>query len=79
MPAQGREIPGIAGSGNHHDRFGNKLTVAATAPGTQGYGMIEFDKPNKQITLHLHTLDSDRKPDQKTFPGWPMKIDVRHE
>ena len=26
--AQGREIPGVPGSGNHHDRFGNKLTVA---------------------------------------------------
>lgn len=77
-PAQGRQIPGIEGSGNHHDRFGNKLTVAATAPDKQGYGMVLFDKPNSRITLQLHTLDSDRKPDQEQIPGWPLSLDVRH-
>ncbi|MEM7478526.1 MAG: sulfatase-like hydrolase/transferase, partial [Planctomycetota bacterium] len=38
VPAQGNAIPGIEGSGDHHDRFQNKLTVLGTAPGTQGYG-----------------------------------------
>lgn len=77
VPAQGREVPGIEGSGNHHDRFGNKLTVTATAPGTQGYGIVLFDKTKHQITLELHTMDADRKPDQKNVPGWPMTIEVR--
>lgn len=78
VPAQGREIPGIVGSGNHHDRFGNKLTVAATAPGINGYGMIYFDKVKNTITCDLHTMDSERQPDGKSVPGWPHRIQVDH-
>ena len=76
VPAQGREIEGIAGSGNHHDRFGNKLTVAGTADGLNGYGMVLFDKKNRRITIELHTMDADRKPSHQDVPGWPLKIDV---
>lgn len=75
-PAAGRSIPGIEGSGNHHDRFGNKLTVAGVAHGINGYGMILLDKENRRITCHLHTMDQDRKPNQQNVPGWPMTIEV---
>lgn len=78
VPAQGREIPGVPGSGNHHDRFGNKLTVAGAADGIVGYGMVVFDKANNQITCELHTFDEERSPDPKDVPGWPLTIDVRH-
>ncbi len=78
VPAQGREIPGVTGSGNHHDRFGNKLTVAGAAHGVGGYGMVIFDKTKKQITCKLHTFDQERRPAPKDVPGWPMTIDVKH-
>jgi len=74
VPAQGNEIPGISGSGNHHDRFLNKLTIRGTAPGKQGYGIVVFDKSNKQVRIELHTMNSDRKPDQMKIPGWPLEL-----
>ena len=77
VPAQGRAIPGMEGSGNHHDRFGNKLTVAGTAPGENGYGMLLFDKVNRRITMELHTMNADRKPSHHKVPGWPLTIDVK--
>ena len=76
VPAQGREIEGIPGSGNHHDRFGNKLTVAGTAHGHNGYGMLLFDKDERKITVQLHTMDQDRKPNNLDVPGWPLTIEV---
>ena len=76
VAAQGREIPGIAGSGNHHDRFGNKLTVMGTAHGYNGYGMIRFDKQKRTITMELHTMNADRKPSNESVPGWPLTIQV---
>ncbi|HIK93275.1 MAG TPA: hypothetical protein EYG03_15035, partial [Planctomycetes bacterium] len=78
VPAQGREIPGVVGSGNHHDRFGNKVSVAGTAHGENGYGMLLFDKDKHQITMELHTMDQDRRPSNQRVPGWPLTIDVRH-
>lgn len=77
LPAQGREIPGIAGSGNHHDRFGNKLTVAGTAHGVNGYGMLLFNKDQREITLQLHTMDQDRNPSNQAVPGWPLTIEIK--
>ena len=76
QPAQGREIAGIPGSGNHHDRFGNKLTVAGAAHGVGGYGMVIFDKEKRQITCQLHTFDAERKPAPREVPGWPMTIQI---
>ncbi len=76
VPAQGGEIAGIAGSGNHHDRFGNKLTVAGTAHGYNGYGMVRFDNEKRQITMELHTMDDDRNPSRQPVAGWPLTIDV---
>ncbi|WP_167546763.1 sulfatase-like hydrolase/transferase [Stieleria maiorica] len=75
-PAQGGQIDGVVGSGNHHDRFGNKLTVAGTAHGYNGYGMVLFDNVKRQITLQLHTMDGDRNPSNEPVPGWPLTIDV---
>jgi phosphodiesterase/alkaline phosphatase D-like protein len=77
VPAQGGEVPGIEGSGNHHDRFGNKLTLVAKADGLQGYGMILFDKDKHRITLELYTLDANREPKQLAVPGWPKVINVK--
>ncbi|MEO2017173.1 MAG: alkaline phosphatase D family protein, partial [Fuerstiella sp.] len=78
VPAQGREIPGVVGSGNHHDRFGNKVSVAGTAHGENGYGILLFDKEKHQITMELHTMDQDRRPSNLRVPGWPLTIDIRH-
>jgi hypothetical protein len=79
VAAQGREIPGVEGSGNHHDRFGNKLSIAGVAHGWNGYGMVIFDKQQSTITLQLHAMDQDRKPIQESVPGWPLTIPVNHE
>ncbi len=76
VAAQGRAIPGIEGSGNHHDRFGNKLTLAAKADGVVGYGMILLDKQKREITFEIHPLDQKREPDPKPIPGWPMTIRI---
>jgi len=79
VPAQGREVDGIAGTGNHHDRFGNKLTVAATAPGANGYGLVRFNKSEMTIVCELHSMNSVREPDGKIIPGWPLLIKVEHD
>ena len=76
VAAQGRAIPGMEGSGNHHDRFGNKLTLAAKADGVLGYGMILLDKKKREITFEIHPIDDKREPDPKLIPGWPMTIRV---
>ena len=79
IPAKGREIPGVTGSGNHHDRFGNKLTVAGAAHGVGGYGMVIFNRETSQITCQLHTFNQDRDPDPHPVAGWPLTIDVQHD
>lgn len=76
VPAQGRAIAGRPGSGNHHDRFGNKVTMAATGPGVMGYGTIDFDKTTHRMTCHLHTFDEHRQPAPAVVPGWPHVIQV---
>jgi hypothetical protein len=76
VPAQGRAIPGIEGSGNHHDRFGNKLTLAAKADGVVGYGIILLDKQKREITFEIHPFDQKREPDPRPIPGWPMTIRI---
>lgn len=77
VAAQGREIAGIEGSGNHHDRFGNKISVAGLAERLNGYGILRFDKDQHTITVELHTMDGDRKPSQQSVPGWPLTIEVK--
>ena len=75
---KGGEVPGMPGSGNHFDRFGNKLTVAAKADGFVGYGMIIFDKDNRDITFQFHPMDPDtREPLEVEVPGWPKRIRVK--
>jgi hypothetical protein len=66
----------MEGSGNHHDRFGNKLTLAAKADGDVGYGMILLDKQKREITFEIHPFDQKREPDPKPIPGWPMTIHI---
>lgn len=77
VPAEGRTIDGVEGSGNHHDRFGNKLTVAGAAHGVGGYGTVLFDKKARTITCELHTFDADRNPKPVEVPGWPFTIKVK--
>jgi arylsulfatase A-like enzyme len=76
VPAEGREVPGVAGSGNHHDRFGNKMTVAGAAHGVNGYGVLLFDKVKRTITMELHTMDQNRDPSRESVPGWPRTIKI---
>ena len=76
VAARGGAIAGIEGSGNHHDRFGNKLTLAAKADGLQGYGIVLFDSDKREITFELHTLDANREPKRIAVPGWPKVIQV---
>ena len=73
-PAAGGEVPGVEGSGNHRDRFGNRLTLVGKADGLQGYGVILFDKDHHSITIQLSTFDSDREPKQVPVAGWPKVI-----
>jgi phosphodiesterase/alkaline phosphatase D-like protein len=74
---QGGAIEGIEGSGNHHDRFGNKVTMAAKADGIVGYGMILLDKKQRQITFKIYPFDEKHEPVTKTVPGWPKTIKVK--
>ena len=76
VSAQGRAIPGMEGSGNHHDRFGNKLTLAAKADVVLGYGMIILDKQKREITFEIHPSDEKRESDPKPIPGRPMTIRI---
>jgi len=76
-PPQGGAIPGRDGTGNYHDRFGNKLTLNAKADGIVGYGMILFDKEAHEITLEIHPMDPDtRDPIDIVVPGWPKQIKI---
>mgnify|MGYP003662960811 CR=1 FL=1 len=74
--ASGGEVPGVEGSGNHRDRFGNLMTLVGKADGLQGYGMVLFDKNLHQITLEIYTFDSNREPKQVPVAGWPKVIQV---
>ncbi|MCB1122213.1 MAG: alkaline phosphatase D family protein, partial [Verrucomicrobiae bacterium] len=76
-PPQGGAVPGMPGSGNHFDRFGNKLTLVAKADGYVGYGMVLFDKDSRDITLQFHPMDPNtREPIDVDVPGWPKRIRV---
>ena len=76
VSAQGGAISGMEGSGNHHDRFGNKLTLAAKADGVVGYGIVLLDKEKKELTFEIHPMDEKREPDPRPILGWPMTIRV---
>ena len=77
VPPQGGAIPGRNGTGNYHDRFGNKLTLSAKADGIVGYGMILFDKEAREIILDIHPMDPDtRDPIDIEVPGWPKRIKI---
>ena len=76
-PPQGGAIPNMNGTGNYHDRFGNKLTLIAKADGIVGYGMILFDKEAREIILDIHPMDPDtRDPIDIEVPGWPKRIKI---
>lgn len=76
-PPQGGANPAVSGSGNHFDRFGNRVTMAAKADGLQGYGIVKFDKDQSAITFELYTLDAEREPRQVAVAGWPHRIKVQ--
>lgn len=76
VPAQGRVLPDVEGSGNHYDRFGNRLTVAGAAHGVGGYGTVLFNRKDRTITCELNTFDAERRPAPRDVPGWPLTIQV---
>lgn len=77
VPPQGGAIPGMDGSGNYLDRFGNKLTLTAKADGIVGYGMVLFDKEAREITFEIHPMDpTTREPIDIEVPGWPKRIKI---
>ncbi|MDB4384842.1 alkaline phosphatase D family protein [Opitutaceae bacterium] len=74
---QGGAIPGMAGSGNHYDRMGNKVTMVAKADGVSGYGSILFNKASREITFQIYPMDPDTlEPIELEVPGWPKRITV---
>jgi hypothetical protein len=76
-------------SGEFRDGFGNKVTVHAVfnpqAVGIEpvevnhrapGYGIIEFDKPTRKITIaNWARWEDPSKPGAKPVAGWPITID----
>ncbi len=42
----------------------------------QNPDLILFDNPKRQITLELHTMDNERRPNEIAVPGWPLTIDI---
>jgi hypothetical protein len=75
-------------TGNFHDGFGNKITVHAVANPHQtdrqpaliydratGYGMVEFNKKDRTMTLECwpRYVDPLENPSGQ-YPGWPLTI-----
>ncbi|MHB8952712.1 MAG: hypothetical protein ACYC4U_07000 [Pirellulaceae bacterium] len=76
--------------GDHLDGFGNKLTVyactnphetgrspAALHDRMPGFGLVDFDKSTRKITMHCwpRMIDpTDRANRGKQYPGWPRTI-----
>jgi len=75
-------------TGDYEDGFGNKITVFAVSNPTftgrepsnlydraTGYGIIEFSKDTREITVANWARDTDPLPsDSKPYPGWPIII-----
>lgn len=74
QPGLNRSQNAPAYTGEHTDRFGNKVTVYGAENGLNGYGLIVFDQKNKEITMEFHAMDRDRKPFRKEVYGWPMTV-----
>lgn len=74
-------------TGNFVDGFENKITVHAVANPYQsgrqpaplydrvtGYGVVEFDKINDEITMHCYPRYANETGNQKQYDGWPVTI-----
>jgi hypothetical protein len=91
-PTDGRNRkPGAPrNTGEYTDGFGNRITVHALANPQQfgvapralnerapGFGVVEFDKPARRITLSNYPRWVDlSRPGAQPFPGWPVVIAV---
>ena len=76
-PPQRGAIPGRDGTGNYHNRFGNKLALDAKADGIVGYGTILFDKETREISLEIHPINpATRDPVDIEVLRWPKVIKV---
>lgn len=71
-------------TGDYKDGFGNRITMLAYANPPDvtdekqrgdGYGLVRFHKPTRQITFEAWPRFADvRDGDQAQFPGWPLTI-----
>lgn len=70
LGAQTGKLQTPQNTGRVHDRFGNKMTVHATANGVSGFGMITFDPAKKTVDLEFQSVTETREP----VVGWPLKV-----
>lgn len=82
-------IPGspLPWTGDFKDGLGNRISMMAYAnpPDIQdekqradGYGLVRFNKKNRQITFECWPRFADVKKDPKgQFPGWPITVDMQ--
>lgn len=70
-------------TGDYLDGFHNKITMLAyvnpesTSRGS-GYGLIRFNKTQKQVTFECWPRDADvSAPDAEQYTGWPVTVEVK--
>ena len=69
-------------TGRYHDGFKNKITMHAyvnpESPSSGGgYGLIRFDKANKDVTFECWPRYSDvTRRDAEQFKGWPFTVNL---
>ncbi len=83
-PVPGSPLPW---TGDFKDGLGNRISMMAYAnpPDIQdekqradGYGLVRFNKKNRQITFECWPRFADVKKDPKgQFPGWPITVDMQ--
>ena len=83
-PVPGSPLPW---TGDFKDGLGNRISMMAYAnpPDIQdekqradGYGLVRFNKKNRQITFECWPRFSDVKKDPNgQFPGWPITVDMQ--
>jgi len=67
-------------TGRYRDGFDNKITMQAyvnpeSPSGGSGYGLIKFDKADKEVTFECWPRDVDVTAEgPKQFDGWPITV-----
>jgi hypothetical protein len=83
-PVPGSPLPW---TGDFKDGLGNRISMMAYAnppdihdekQRADGYGLVRFNKKNRQITFECWPRFADVKKDPKgQFPGWPITVDMQ--